>query len=104
MLEPTTVHIQERRSRHPFVPAASKLLNELSKLSIQAAQWTDYKCLKVNQSYASLFQGPVLGHLAWICPDLLGYYSTAFALVLKDSSHSCTNGGLLLHQSVNMVH
>ena len=26
------------------MPAARKLLNELFKLSIRAAQWTDYKC------------------------------------------------------------
>ena len=26
---------------HPFVPATCKLLHELSKLSIRAAQWTD---------------------------------------------------------------
>ena len=31
------------RSRHLLVPAARKLLNELSILSIRATQWTDYK-------------------------------------------------------------
>ena len=50
LLEPrvrltTAIHIDLRaiRSRHPFVPAAGKLINELSKLSIQAAQWINYK-------------------------------------------------------------
>ena len=32
----------------------------------------------LNQSYASLSQGPVLGHLAWVCPDLPGYDLTTF--------------------------
>ena len=30
------------KSRRPFVPAARKLLNDLSKLGIRAAQWTNY--------------------------------------------------------------
>ena len=34
----TTAHEERLRSREPFVPAARKLLNELSKLSICAAQ------------------------------------------------------------------
>ena len=43
MVGPTTVHEERLRSRHHFVPAASKLLNELSKLSICAAHWIGYK-------------------------------------------------------------
>ena len=43
MVGPTTVHEERLRSRYLFVPAARKLLNELFKLSIQAAQLTDYK-------------------------------------------------------------
>ena len=40
---------QERlRSRRPFVPAARKLLNDLSELGIRAAQWTN---LKWNTEY-----------------------------------------------------
>ena len=31
------------KSRRPFVPAARKLLNDLSKLDIRAAQWTNYR-------------------------------------------------------------
>ena len=35
---------QERlKSRRPFVPALRKLLNDLSKLGIRAAQWTNYR-------------------------------------------------------------
>ena len=35
---------QERlKSRRPFVPAARKLLNDLSKLGIHTAQWTNYR-------------------------------------------------------------
>ena len=32
------------------------------------------------------------GYLAWVSQDLLGYDSTTFTLLLKDFSHSCTNG------------
>ena len=38
------------------------------------------------------------------CPDLLGYDSIVFALVLEDTSHLSTNGDLLLHQSVSVAH
>ena len=31
------------KSRRPFVPAAQKLINDLSKLGIRAAQWTNYR-------------------------------------------------------------
>ena len=35
---------QERlKSRRPFVPSTPKLLNNISKLVIRAAQWTNYK-------------------------------------------------------------
>ena len=57
---------------------------------------------KVNQSFSSLFQDPVLCHLFWICPHRLGYNSIAFTLVLDDSSHPCTNGDLLLYQSESL--
>ena len=57
MLGPNTAHEERLQSRHPFRPVAHKLLNELYKLRIQAAQWTDYiwevKCLK-GQSELSL--------------------------------------------------
>ena len=43
MVEPTIVHEEKLRFCHPFMPAARNLLNELSKLSIRAAQWTVYK-------------------------------------------------------------
>ena len=93
MVGPITAHEERLRFPHPFVPAEHKRLNELSKLSIRAERWTingTRSILKVNHSFASLFQSPVLGHLAWVCPYLLGYDSNAFALVLKDFSHPCT--------------
>ena len=34
---------QRLKSRLPFVPAARKLLNDLSKLGIRRAQWTNYR-------------------------------------------------------------
>ena len=38
MVGPITAHEERLRSRHPFVPAARKRLNKLSKLRIRAAQ------------------------------------------------------------------
>ena len=50
------------------MPAARKLLNELIKLSIRAAQWIDYTWdvkYSEDQSELRLFsQGPMPGHLA----------------------------------------
>ena len=36
-------HRERLKSRRPFVPAAWKLLQDLTKLDIRAAQWTDFK-------------------------------------------------------------
>ena len=36
-------HRERLKSRRPFVPAARKLLKDLTELDIRAAQWTDYK-------------------------------------------------------------
>ena len=86
---PTTVQRERERprSRHPFVPTARKLLNELSELSTRDVQWIDNKwthsTMKVNQSYVFLLQGPAPGHLARYCPDLLGYGSTSFTWLLQ---------------------
>ena len=43
MVGSITAHEERLRSRHFFVLAARKLLNELSKLSTRAALWIDYK-------------------------------------------------------------
>ena len=43
MVEPITANKERLRCRRPFEPAARKLLNKLSKLSIRAAQLIDYK-------------------------------------------------------------
>ena len=36
-------HRERLKSRRPFVPAARKLLQDLTELDIRAAQWTDFK-------------------------------------------------------------
>ena len=41
MVRPTIGHEDGLQSRHPFVSEARKLLNEVSKLNILAAQWID---------------------------------------------------------------
>ena len=43
MVGPITVHKERLRPRHPYVPTARKLLNELSKLTIRATQCINYK-------------------------------------------------------------
>ena len=57
------------KARRPFVPVARKLLNDLSKLGIRAAQWTNYrwsaKYRILNGPTYSMFSfpGSVLGPL-----------------------------------------
>ena len=47
---------QERqKSRHPFVPAARKLLNDLYQLGIHAAQWTNYRWSGKYSKRTSIF-------------------------------------------------
>ena len=95
----TTVHEESRlRFRHFFVPAARKLLDELSKLITRDAQWTDYKL----DAKCSEGQSPVPDHMAWVCPDLLGYDSTILALVLENFMRQHTNVDLLLQQSMSV--
>ena len=36
-------HKERLKSRHPFVPTAWKLLQDLTELDIRATQWTDFK-------------------------------------------------------------
>ena len=43
LVRPLNVHEKRLKSRHPFVPAARKLLDDLSTLDIRAAQWTNLK-------------------------------------------------------------
>ena len=41
LTEPQAASKERLKSRHPFVPAARKLLHNLSELDIRAAQWTN---------------------------------------------------------------
>ena len=77
-----------------FVPAACKLLTELHEMSIRAAQWINFKW--------NAKQGLASSHFALVCQHLLREGSTAFALVLENFSHPCTNGSFFLHQSVSV--
>ena len=76
MVGRTTAYEKRMQSRQPSKPAARKQLNELYKLSMSAAQRTDFnwdtKYSEDQQSYASSSQGPVSGSLGIGCPDLLG--------------------------------
>ena len=52
------------KSRRPFVPAARKLLNDLFKLDIRAAQWTNYRwsaeyCTRTSVLHVFISMGQV---------------------------------------------
>ena len=95
------------KSRRPFVPAARKLLNGLSKLSIRAAQWTNYKCSAkyLNAHLYSMFSfpGKVLGPLEWACPEHFGLSSIACGLALGVFIRPCTNGVSFPRRSASVV-
>ena len=97
-------HRERLKSRRPFVPAARKLLQDLTELDICAAQWTDFKW---NTEYSEIsmlsFQGRALGQWGWACPDHRGSGSTTCRLVLGAFSRLCTNGALLLHRIASVV-
>ena len=100
----TTLHEERLKSRHHFVPAEHKLLNELSKLKFVlhnglAINWTR-STQNVDQSSASLYQGSAPDNLKWVCPGLLRLDSTIFALMLEYSCHPSPNWDLLFLQSV----
>ena len=108
MVGPIIADEERLRSRHPVVPAVRKLLYELSKLSIRAAQWIDYKWdVKYGEDQSELLffvPKPRARPLGIGLPDLFVYDFTAFALVLEDSSYPYTNEDLLLHQAVDVAH
>ena len=87
MVGPTTAHEERLQPRCPLVRKARKMLNELSKLSIRAAQWINYHTWGAkffeSQSEPCFFQGPWLEHLAYVRLNQLN----RFALELEDSSH-----------------
>ena len=95
------------RSRHPFVPGAWNLLDNLARLGICASEWTNHKwnaeyCESASSSVL-LCLGPVSGLLGWAYPKQLGLSSTACGLVLGDSIRPCTNGVSLLHRIASVV-
>ena len=84
------------KSRCPFVPTTWKLLNDLSKLGIRAAQWTNYRWSAdyLNAHLYSMFSfpGPVLGHREWACPEHLRLSSIACGLAFGVFTRLYTNG------------
>ena len=82
-------------------------LNELPKLSVRAAEWTDYKWeAKYSEGQTELrflILRPSVMLLGMVCAVLLGYDSTAFALVWEDFNHTCTNRDLLLPQYISVA-
>ena len=95
------------RSRHPFVPGARNLLDNLARLGIRASEWTNHKWKTEYCENASrlllLCPGPVPGLLGWAYPEQLGLSSTACGLVLGDYIRPCTNGVSLLHRIASVA-
>ena len=105
---------QERlRSRHPFVPDAWNLLDNLARLGIRTSEWTNHKwnteyCKNTSRLHAFVpITGsrpvgmPVTGSRLY--PKQLGLSSTACGLVLGDFICPCTNGVLLLHRLASVA-
>ena len=95
------------RSRHPFVPGARNLLNNLSRLAFAPlnGQITNgtRSTVKMLPGSVLLCPRPVPGLLGWAYPEQLGLSSTACGLVLGDSIRPCTNGVSLLHRIASVA-
>ena len=59
------------RSRHPFVPAARNLLDNLARLGICASDWTNHKWKTEYCKNASRLRVFVPGVLGWAYPEQL---------------------------------
>ena len=95
------------KSRRPFVPAARRLLQDLTELvfvqlnglTLNGARNT--RSVHLISVLSSL--GQALGQWGWACPGHHGSGSTACGLVLGVFSRSCTNGALLLHRIASVA-
>ena len=69
LTEPQAASKERLKSKHPFVPAARKLLHNLSELGIRAAQWTN---LTWDTEYSKILRvstrpiGLSLTRTAWV--------------------------------------
>ena len=95
------------RSRRPFVSASRNLVDNLARLDIRAAEWTNHKwkteyCENASRS-VFLCARPMPGLLGWAYPEQLGLSSTACGLVLGNSIRPCRNGVLLLHRIASVA-
>ena len=95
------------RSRHPLVPAARNLLDNLARLGIRASEWTNHKwkteyCKGASRLRAFVPEtsarpvGMGLPRASWVKLNRLG-------LVLGDSICPCTNGVSLLHRIASVA-
>ena len=72
MVEPTPIQRERLQSWQPLVPAAHKLLSELSEMNTWAEQWNDLKMehkklWKLIRDLPQCTQGPAPDYLAWVC-------------------------------------
>ena len=108
LLAGSTHGYRERlKSRRPFVPAARKLLQDLTELDIRAAQWTVFKWSteysECSPDLRAFIPRASTRPMGWAFPDHRGSGLTAFGLVLGVFSRSCTNGALLLHRIASVA-
>ena len=92
------------KSRRPFVPAARKLLQDLTELDIRGLTLTGARDTRSVHLISVLsFLGKALDQWGWACPDHHGSGSTACGLVLGVFNRTCTNGALLLHRIASVA-
>ena len=95
------------KSRRSFVPAARKLLQDLTELDIVQLNGQTLNETRNTRSAHLIsvlsFLGKALDQWGWACPDHHGSGSTACGLVLGVFSRSCTNVALFLHRIASVA-
>ena len=107
LTEPQAASKERLKSRSPFVPAARKLLHNLSELGIRAAQWTNLtwdtensKSMPALGVYISRVStrpiGMSLTRTAWVKPNRLrtdvGRFGSSMHKWCLDPSGKCERG------------
>ena len=100
--------LRERlKSKRPFVPSARKPLNDLSKLDIHTAHWTNYirraEYSKHTSALHVFIPRASLGPLERARPKHLGLNSIACELAYGVFTRLCTNGVSLLHRIASVA-
>ena len=107
LTEPRAASKERLKSRHPFVPAARKLLHNLSESFIRAAQSTnltwDTEYSKSMSALGVYIPRAPQDSLEWVWREQLGLNSIACVLALGVSVRPCTNGVPLLQRNASVA-